>query len=104
MNKKIELTLSIIAQKRSTLEQILFSKGQKIHKTFINFSTIFVYFGLLLFLFIIVAENFEDLKNSLLLSLNYENFFSKKNIYPLISVTGTLFAYFSIKQLEKEIY
>ena len=78
------------------IQYLLFSKGQKIHKTFINFSTIFVYFGLLLFLFIIVVENFEDLKNSLLLSLNYENFFSKKNIYPLISVTGTLFAYFSI--------
>ena len=78
------------------IQYLLFSKGQKIHKTFINFSTIFVYFGLSLFLFIIVLENFEDLKNSLLLSLNYENFFSKKNIYPLISVTGTLFAYFSI--------
>ncbi len=78
------------------IQYLLFSKGQKIHKTFINFSTIFVYFGLLLFLFIIVVENFEDLKNSLLLSLNYENFFSKKNIYPLISITGTLFAYFSI--------
>jgi len=78
------------------IQYLLFSKGQKIHKTFINFSTIFVYFGLSLFLFIIVVENFEDLKNSLLLSLNYENFFSKKNIYPLISVTGTLFAYFSI--------
>ena len=78
------------------IQYLLFSKGQKIHKTFINFSAIFVYFGLSLFLFIIVVENFEELKNSLFLSLNYEGFFSKKNIYPLISVAGTLFAYFSI--------
>ena len=78
------------------IQYLLFSKGQKIHKIFINFSAIFVYFGLSLFLFIIVVENFEELKNSLFLSLNYEGFFLKKNIYPLISVAGTLFAYFSI--------
>ena len=30
------------------------------------------------------------------LSLSFSNFISKSNIYPLMSVTGTLFAFFSI--------
>ena len=34
--------------------------------------------------------------NSLKLSLNFENFISKSNIIPLITVAGTMFAYFSI--------
>tara|TARA_B100001029_G_scaffold178829_1_gene186451 strand:+ start:137 stop:1594 length:1458 start_codon:yes stop_codon:yes gene_type:complete len=78
------------------IQYLLFSKGQKTHKSFINFSAIFVYFGLSLFLLIIVVENFAELKSSLLLSINYQNIFLKNNIYPLLSVVGTLFAYFSI--------
>ena len=74
----------------------LFSRGQSKNRSFINFSALFVYFGLVLFLIIIVSENFNEVSNNLKLSLNFENFFSKGNILPIISIAGTLFAYFSI--------
>ena len=74
----------------------LFSKSQSINRWFINFSALFVYFGLSLFLIIIVSENFDDIFNNLKLSLNFDNFFAKKNVIPIITVAGTIFAYFSI--------
>jgi NCS1 family nucleobase:cation symporter-1 len=74
----------------------LFSKGQSVNKSFINFSALFVYFGLILFLVIIISENFNEVSNSFKLSLNAENAIAKSNIVPLITVIGTMFAYFSI--------
>ena len=74
----------------------LFSKGQLVNKSFINFSALFVYFGLILFLVIIISENFNEVSNSFKLSLNAENAIAKNNIVPLITVIGTMFAYFSI--------
>ena len=74
----------------------LFSKGQLVNKSFINFSALFVYFGLILFLIIIISENFNEVSNSFKLSLNAENAIAKSNIVPLITVIGTMFAYFSI--------
>ena len=74
----------------------LFSKGQLVNKSFINFSALFVYFGLILFLVIIISENFNEVSNSFKLSLNVENAIAKSNIVPLITVIGTMFAYFSI--------
>ena len=74
----------------------LFNKGQSVNKSFINFSALFVYFGLILFLVIIISENFNEVSNSFKLSLNAENAIAKSNIVPLITVIGTMFAYFSI--------
>ena len=74
----------------------LFSKGQLVNKSFINFSALFVYFGLILFLVIIISENFNEVSNSFKLSLNAENAIAKSNIVPLITVIGTMFTYFSI--------
>ena len=74
----------------------LFSRGQYKNRSFINFSALFVYFGLILFLIIIVSENFNEVSNNLKMSLNFTNFFAKENIMPIISIAGTLFAYFSI--------
>ena len=74
----------------------LFTKGAETNRIFIKFSAFFVYFGLIVFFLIIVSENFNDLINSLLLSVNVENIISKQNISPLFYVTGTMFAYFSI--------
>ncbi len=75
---------------------LLFSKGQKLHRVFIKFSAIFVYFGLLLFLIVIISEHYQNLVNTINLSLNYDQLLQKKNIIPLISITGTIFAYYSI--------
>ena len=74
----------------------LFSKGQNGIRSFINFSAYFVYFGLILFLTIILSENFTELFQSFKLSFVFENIIAKKNITPLLMVTGTMFAFFSI--------
>ena len=71
----------------------LYSKSQDSVRNFIKFSAYFVYFGLIIFLVIIISEN---LVKSLKLSSKTENIISKKNIFPFLSITGTIFAYFSI--------
>ena len=77
------------------IQYILFSKGQHFVRSIIRFSSYFVYFGLVIFL-MLITEHFQDVIKSVELSLNYKNFFSKSNIAPLITVTGTLFAFYSI--------
>ena len=77
------------------IQYILFSKGQHFVRSIIRFSSYFVYLGLIIFL-LLITEHFEDILNSAKLSLNFKNFFSKNNIDPLITVTGTLFTFFSI--------
>ncbi len=78
------------------LQFYLFTNGQIVNRKFISFSAIFVYIGLSVFLIIIVSENYNELVNSLKLSTNTKNFSAKENIFPIISITGTMFAYFSI--------
>ena len=77
------------------IQYILFSKGQSFTRSIIKFSSYFVYFGLTIFL-ILITENFHDVVKAAKLSLSFSNFVSKSNIAPLMSVTGTLFAFFSI--------
>ncbi len=74
----------------------LFTKGPEINRNIINFSAIFVYIGLAIFLIIIISENYHELFKALKLITITENVISKKNIFPLISITGTMFVYFSI--------
>ena len=74
----------------------LFRKSQKFTKFFINFSAMFVYFGLSFFLIIIISENYIAVSQSFKDLLIFENFFSKENIIPIITISGTIFAYFSI--------
>ena len=78
------------------LQFFLFSRGHHFNKLFINFSAMIVYFGLTLFLIIVISENYNDLSQSFKDLLIFENFFSKKNIIPIITIAGTIFAYFSI--------
>jgi len=51
---------------------------------------------LIIFLVIVVSEYSLSLKNSFKALLVYENIFSKENIVPIITIAGTIFAYFSI--------
>ena len=78
------------------LQFYLFTNGQIVNRKFISFSAIFVYIGLSVFLIIIVSENYNELVNSLKLSTNTKNFIAKENIFPIISIAGTMFTYFSI--------
>ncbi len=75
---------------------ILFTKRASFNKNFIKFSSITIYLGLIIFLIIIISENYVALISSLILSTNIENFISRNNIFPFMSVVGTMFAYFSI--------
>ncbi len=73
----------------------LFSKGHHFVRSVIKFSTYFVYFGLSIFL-IMITENYDEVSKLVSLTLEFDNFFLKENIIPLITVTGTMFAFFSI--------
>jgi len=78
------------------LQFFLFSKGPDINRAFIKFSALFVYLGLIVFLIIIVSEHLNDLINSLELTIITQDIVSRKNIFPFMSITGTMFAFFSI--------
>jgi len=78
------------------LQYSLFSRGINLNRSFIKFSAMFVYFGLILFLIIIVSEHFTELSNSFKMIFKIDNAVSKSNLVPLVSVIGTMFAYFSI--------
>ena len=86
----IAITLSIFFQ------AFLFSAGMNFNKKIINFSAITIYLGMLLFFFIILLSDVKFTYNVFLDILNYENFVKKENLEPLLTVTGTIFAYFSI--------
>jgi NCS1 family nucleobase:cation symporter-1 len=66
------------------------------NKKIINFSAITIYLGMLLFFFTILLSDVKFTYNVFLDILNYENFVKKENLEPLLTVTGTIFAYFSI--------
>ena len=78
------------------LQIYLFRKGQIFNKLFINFSAIFVYIGLILFCTIIASTNLLDVTNLFKDLLTFDNVISKSNIFPFLTVFGTMFAYFSI--------
>jgi len=78
------------------IQFLIFSNGINTNRLFINFSALFVYFGLILFLIVILSEHYNELLSSFKLSLNTDNAISRNNLLPLLTVTGTMFAYFSI--------
>ncbi len=78
------------------LQVYLFRIGQNFNKLFINFSAIFVYFGLILFCIVIASNNFLDVTDSFKKIFVLESVISKGNILPFLSVFGTMFAYYSI--------
>ena len=49
-----------------------------------------------IFLILVISENFYEVSNSFKLSLNIVNPIAKNNVLPLMTVIGTMFAYFSI--------
>ena len=68
------------------LQYFLFSRGQSSIRSFINFSAMFVYFGLFLFLIIIISENYNSVVDSIKLSINTTNTFTKTNLIHLFSI------------------
>ncbi len=74
----------------------LFKQGQNFIKLILNFSAWFVYTGLAVFIIVLAGENSKEIISAFTLSVTTENFISKENLLTIISLTGTLFAFFSI--------
>ena len=78
------------------VQGFLFSAGMILNKKLIKFSAIAVYLGMIVFFFSILLSDVKFTSNAFIKSFDYSNFVDKNNIAPLITVTGTIFAYFSI--------
>ena len=89
----IDWTAIIIA---IILQGFLFSAGMNINKKIIIFSAITVYFGMLLFFLSVLLSDVKFTSQAFLNILNTENFLNKDNFGPLITVSSTVFAYFSV--------
>jgi len=75
---------------------ILFSLGMNFNKKLIKFSALSVYLGMMIFFFVVLLSDVKFTSNAFLNTLDFENFIDSNNFAPLITVTGTIFAYFSI--------
>ena len=78
------------------LQTFLFSLGMVFNKKLIQFSAIAVYLGIILFFFSVLLSDVKFTSYTFINSLKYENFINLENLGPIITVTGTTFAYFSI--------
>ena len=78
------------------LQTFLFSMGMNFNKGLIRFSAIAIYFGMLIFFFSVLLSDVKFTSEAFIGSLDTGYFFDLNNLKPLITVTGTIFAYFSI--------
>ena len=74
----------------------LFSIGINYNKKLINISALTVYIGMIFFLFVVLLSDVKLTLHAFFSILDFKNFFQSNNIIPLITVAGTIFAYFSI--------
>ncbi len=78
------------------LQVFLFSVGMIFNKSLIKFSAVVVYLGMFLFFLTVLLNDVKLTSQAFTNSLNFENFLDKKNLIPIITIAGTIFAYFSI--------
>lgn len=78
------------------LQTYFFRYGVVYSKKIITLSAITVYSGLILFFLIVFLSDIKLTLNVFLESLNFRGFLSSQNTIPLLTVAGTVFAYFSI--------
>ena len=78
------------------LQGYFFRHGVVYSKKIIKFSALVIYSGLILFFFIVFLSDIKLTLNVFLESLNFRGFISSQNTIPLLTVAGTVFAYFSI--------
>ncbi len=75
---------------------ILFSVGMNFNKKIMKFSAISVYFGMIIFFFSILLSDVKFTVQAFLNILDFGNFTNIDNLGPIVTVTGTIFAFFSI--------
>ena len=78
------------------IQVLLFSRGHNFNKSFISFSALFVYFGLIIFLIMVISEYHLSINKKFQDMLVLKDIFSNQNIIPIITIAGTIFAYFSV--------
>jgi len=77
-------------------QSFLFSIGINFNKKIINYSAIIVYSGILFFFFVVLLNDVKSTSKAFVEIFNYKNLIDKDNIWPVITIAGTVFAYFSI--------
>jgi NCS1 family nucleobase:cation symporter-1 len=78
------------------LQVVLFSKNHQFNRFIIKFSAITVYSGMLLFFLTVLLYDVKVVSAAFADIFSINNIFDKNNLAPLITVVGTVFAYFSI--------
>ena len=77
-------------------QTLMFSVGIQFNKKLINYSAIIVYLGILLFFFTVFLSDVKITSKAFIDILDFKNFVVINNIAPILTVAGTIFAYFSI--------
>ena len=77
-------------------QTLLFSVGIQFNKKLINYSAIAVYAGMICFFFVVFLSDVKITANAFSNIINLDNFLNINNLAPLLTVTGAIFAYFSI--------
>ena len=78
------------------LQAFLFSKSHQFNRTIIRFSAVTVYLGMLIFFLVVFLYDVKVVSAAFVDIFSINNLFDKNNFAPLITVVGTVFAYFSI--------
>jgi len=78
------------------LQTLFFTVGMQYNKKIINFSAMIVYTGMLIFFFVVLLSDVKITTEAFSNIFNHNNFLNIDNLAPLITVAGTIFAYFSI--------
>ena len=78
------------------LQTLMFSVGINFNKRLINYSAITVYGGMLIFFFGVLLSDVKLTSQAFYELLDYKNLLVNDNIFALLTVAGSIFAYFSI--------
>ena len=78
------------------LQTFLFSKSHQFNRSIIRFSAVIVYSGMLIFFLTVFLYDVKVTFEAFVDIFSINNLFNKNNIIPMLTVTGTVFAYFSI--------
>ena len=77
------------------LQAYLFSQGINFNRKIINVSAITVYLGIILFFFVVFFNDVKVSTKAFVDILNFNNFLETNNLIAVLTVAGTMFAYFS---------
>ena len=78
------------------LQAFLFSKSHQFNRSIIRFSAVIVYSGMLIFFLVVFLYDVKVVSAAFADIFSINNLFDKGNLAPLITVVGTVFAFFSI--------